>query len=703
MKQKLINIIVSQFFIALVLFAVVFVFIPKGLFEKYMIIPTSNSILANVDSYVYYNDLDNDGKSEKIRRYIDNKGMNAMNVYSHEGSIVDQFNFGRETELGSRLFAFDRNENGFKEVFTLSHSNDSIFLNWVEPLNDMDNMPRSRFVTTMQINRYGNIDYGTSAFLCADLDSDGDNEVVFSINGGYSKYPRGVFAYDFHLDSVYSSPFTGAKVHILNITDINNDGYDEVIVCTNAPANIPANDSILDDEHSYLMVFDHNLNFLFKPVPFFGYPSSIHVYPMHVNSEMNLITRFSITGTNGEDPKLMVYSHLGKLINERGIESKVSYFYEIRNGNNETFALYEPKSGIFELYDAGLNTIGKTVINKNLNLKQYDLDGDGINEWIGKDNSDIQTIWVFRQNFTQAVKIKIPIPGAYKHTFRIGFIQDGSSSQIYVQKDEYEFIFDYKKNPYYLMKFPFYFGIYLILLLIVFIIQKLQNYQTERKLALEKQISELQLKTIRSQMDPHFTFNALNTISSIIYKEDKEKAHRYFTKFSKLVRATLDASERITRTLGEELDFTENYLMLEKIRFKDKFEYRINISENVNKDQSIPKMIIQIYVENAIKHGLKHKEKDGLLKIDVSNNKRGRLLPLMIIIEDNGIGRKKAAELETFGTGHGMKIMETIGELYFKLYKIEIKQKVEDLFGKAGDAAGTRVVIEIPEKEESKL
>jgi sensor histidine kinase YesM len=241
-----------------------------------------------------------------------------------------------------------------------------------------------------------------------------------------------------------------------------------------------------------------------------------------------------------------------------------------------------------------------------------------------------------------------------------------------------------------------YIGIYLFLLLIVYIIQKLQRYQTERKIAIEKQISELQLKTIRSQMDPHFTFNALNTISSIIYREDKEKAHRYFTKFSKLVRATLEASEKITRTLNEELDFTENYLMLEKIRFKDKFEYEIKLAENVNKEILIPKMIIQIYVENAIKHGLKHKEKDGLLKIDISQNKT----ILKIIIEDNGIGRKRAAELETFGTGHGMKIMESIGKLYFKLYKTEIRQKIEDLYDTKGNAAGIRVVVEILKKEE---
>ena len=696
MKQWVINIITSRVFIALVLFAIVFVFIPKDLFEKYKIIPTSNSILTNVDCYIFYIDLDNDGKSEKIRRYIDKDGMNAINAYSHEGPIIDQFNFGREAFLDSRLFALDCNENNLKEIYTLSHSNDSIFLNWVEPLNEKENMPRSRFVTCMQINRYGNIDYDASAYICADLDNDGNNEVVFSINGGYSKLPRKVFAYDFYLDSIYLSPITGAKVHILNAADIDNDGHNEVIVCTNAPANIPCNDSILDDEHSYLMVFDHNLNFLFEPVPFFGYPSSIYVYPMQVNSEINLITCFSIIGANGEEPRLMAFNPQGKLIKERMIESRRSRFYEIRNGKNKTFALYGLTSGKFEIYDEELNTIREYNINKNLSLKQYDLDGDGINEWIGKDNSDLQTIWVFRQDFTKAVKVKIPIPGAYKYIFKVDFIQNGGSSQIHVQKDEYEFIFDYQKNPYYFMKFPIYFGVYLFLLLIVFIIQKLQNYQTERKLALEKQISELQLKTIRSQMDPHFTFNALNTISSIIYKEDKEKAHRYFTKFSKLVRATLDASERITRTLGEELDFTENYLMLEKIRFKDKFEYKIKISDNAKTDQLIPKMIIQIYVENAIKHGLKHKEKDGLLTIEIFQNKS----TLSIIIEDNGIGRKRAAELETFGTGHGMKIMETIGRLYFKLYKTEIRQKIEDLYDGKGNASGTKVVVEILKKEE---
>ena len=695
MKQKLINIIASPFFISLVLFVIVIIFIPAGLFEKHKLIQISNNINSGDKAYYFYNDLDFDGKSERVRRYIDEKGMNAMNVYSHEGPIVDQFNIGREALLTHKLYAFDRNKNGLKEIYTLSHSHDSIFLNWVEPMNNLNNNPQSCFITTMRYNRYGNIDYRIRNFMCADLDNDGKNEIVFTINGGYSKFPRKLFAFDFSRDSIYSSPFTGAKIYLTHITDINNDGFVEIIVGTSASANIPTNDSILDDEHSYLMVFDHQLNFLFKPIPFNGHPSSVFAYPTHIDNEVVLITRFSTTGTNKEEPKLMIYNHQGQLLKEKRIESKTSNMFEINDGKNKVFLLNAHNSGEIEYYDSELNTIGKTTIKKGLHLTQYDLDGDGIEEWIGKD-ADIQTIWVYQHNFTEVVKIKIPIPGAYEYTYKIDYIQKGNSNQIHVQKDEYEFIYDYSENSYYYLKLPFYFGIYLILVLIVFIIQKLQKYQTERKLALEKQISELQLKTIRSQMDPHFTFNALNTISSIIYKEDKEKAYRYFTKFSKLVRATLEASDKITRTLGEELDFTENYLLLEKIRFKDKFQYQINISNEINRETPIPKMIIQIYVENAIKHGLKHKEKDGLLKIDISQH----MNTLSIIIQDNGIGRKKAAELETFGTGRGMKIMATIGELYFKLYKTEIKQEVEDLFDEKGNAAGTKVVIGILKKLE---
>jgi sensor histidine kinase YesM len=208
----------------------------------------------------------------------------------------------------------------------------------------------------------------------------------------------------------------------------------------------------------------------------------------------------------------------------------------------------------------------------------------------------------------------------------------------------------------------------------------------------EKQISELQLKTIRSQMDPHFTFNALNSISSVIYKGNKEKAYRYLTKFSKLIRSSLEVSDKISRTLEEEIDFTRNYLDLEKIRFKENFYYLINVDEKVDQQLLVPKMIIQNYAENAVKHGLKYIEKNRKLNIEINRVNDH----LKISIEDNGIGRELAAKQNQFSTGKGLAIMNNIYELYFKLYKIRIEQEIEDLYDSRGNPAGTKVIISIP-------
>ncbi|OQX78448.1 MAG: hypothetical protein B6D61_05505, partial [Bacteroidetes bacterium 4484_249] len=321
MKQQLINIIANTFFLALVLFAVVFLFIPEGLFEKYKIDFVSSKIIKE-GSYVFYEDLNNDGTSEIIRRYIDSDGMNAMNIYLLDGTIIDQFNFGRKVKLFHLIFTFDRDNNGLKEIYNLSYSNDSIFLNWVEPMNESDNMPQAVFVTTMAYNKYGNIDYSNISFQIADLNKDGNNELLFTVNGGYSKFPRKVFAYDFVNDTLFSSPFTGAKCSLSDIKDINNDGYNEIVLYTFSSANIRPNDTIPDDEHSYLMVLDHNLNFLFEPVPFHGYPSSVRAFAEKNDNKWVLYGLFSLTGKNGESQKLFQYDVNGNEIKHVDLPGK---------------------------------------------------------------------------------------------------------------------------------------------------------------------------------------------------------------------------------------------------------------------------------------------------------------------------------------------------------------------------------------------
>jgi anti-sigma regulatory factor (Ser/Thr protein kinase) len=233
-------------------------------------------------------------------------------------------------------------------------------------------------------------------------------------------------------------------------------------------------------------------------------------------------------------------------------------------------------------------------------------------------------------------------------------------------------------------------GWFLILLLILaFLLIRGFFVEQKRKARKEKELMELQLKTIKSQIDPHFAFNALNTVASFIYAGEPDVTYDYFTRFALMIRNILNDNEKISRPLRDEIEFVRNYLELQKIRFKDKFEYIVNVDDSISPEIQVPKMIIQSYAENAIKHGLMHRPKGGLLKIDVIKDG----LCIRISVEDNGIGRAKASELSTNSTHKGLKIMEQIIELYRKLYYTDIVQEIEDLTDENGNSTGTKVVL----------
>jgi sensor histidine kinase YesM len=229
-----------------------------------------------------------------------------------------------------------------------------------------------------------------------------------------------------------------------------------------------------------------------------------------------------------------------------------------------------------------------------------------------------------------------------------------------------------------------------ILLTYLFLINK-KKKQIE-KIETEKKITELQLNTIRGQIDPHFTFNVINSIASVIYKEDKESAMKMFNKFSNLLRVVITSSAKTYRSIDDEISFVKNYLEIEKFRFKDKFEYSITLDKNVDKYKNIPKMVIQTHVENAIKHGLMHKEKEGKLSISIKCNDNENI----IIIEDNGIGREKAKHLSTKSTGIGLKIINSYYDLFNKYNKEKIIQEIIDLEDVSDNSSGTKIIIKIP-------
>jgi len=206
----------------------------------------------------------------------------------------------------------------------------------------------------------------------------------------------------------------------------------------------------------------------------------------------------------------------------------------------------------------------------------------------------------------------------------------------------------------------------------------------------------LQSQALRAQMDPHFIFNALNSIQNFIISKETVAAMGYVSKFSKLMRQTLESSMKEKVTVEEEIDMLKNYLDLEKLRFDKIFDYSFETDDSIDMaNTEIPSMLLQPYIENAILHGLRHKNAGGLLKITLLN----QFEYLLCVIEDNGIGRERSAIINAERHKHrsaGTHVTNTRLSL-LQLSKDDAAKVVFlDLKNELGEAAGTRVEIKIP-------
>lgn len=243
----------------------------------------------------------------------------------------------------------------------------------------------------------------------------------------------------------------------------------------------------------------------------------------------------------------------------------------------------------------------------------------------------------------------------------------------------------------------FLFSIFLLVALVIWyrFYQRLNSVKKQQLVALEKErlqkeLVATKLETLRSQMNPHFTFNALNSIQNLILKNDKQEAYNYLTKFSSLIRENLHLSTKDFVLFEQELSLIERYLELEKLRFKEDFEYTISVEENIE-DIKIPTMIIQPYVENAIKHGLLHK-KEGIKKIHIAFALEEKLLVCSII--DNGVGIKKSKEIQEMNNvkrkSFSTKSIEERLLFLRDYYKTDIGVEYPEV------TEGTVVIIKIP-------
>nr|WP_321485227.1 histidine kinase [uncultured Draconibacterium sp.] len=659
-------------------------------FTKYTVkVESKESVSTNY--VVVHHDLDFDGIVETIEFFKDFMGTPAILVES-DGKILYQKNLKGKFVKGSFFCIDDYNDDKLGEILCLTAQNDSVFLHLFEGMSGIF-QTKDVFITTYQ-DYAGRPDYGIYFPVMEDLDNDGIKEIILPFMCGFTGTTRKVCIYNITDKILKTMPLSGTTIsNNMHYFDVNNDGLKEIMGRSDAIDNCDE-EYPYSDHFAWLMVLNSEAQFLFDPVKIGSYSTTVGTCPLiDEKGGVNLAVFLKHTGNCGDTSFIGLYNTEGDLLQKRVIP----YNKNLRNATlyvscpvdyPEKIIIYR-EDGLLETYNQKLELIDrKQSVTHNGKLGELDVDGDGAKEFILQDRSNLN-YWVTRDDFSDPVKL----PGLSKFLTGDTYLSvvDANKNIFSLQNEGDYYTFSYNNNSLYNWRSLIYMLIFLSVYGAVYGIGFLFQFFIKRRYETEKKIAQMQLVAIENQLNPHFNLNVLNSIGALYETQEKEKAQYYFGKYNKLLRQSLFQSGQLTVSLMEELEFTKNYLELEKFRMNERFNYRVTGNDNLP-DIEIPKMLIHTFVENAIKHGLKHKSGKGLLIIEFLHQSNC----LKIVISDNGIGRQKAKQYSLMSTGKGMEIVNKSLDLFFDTRDIRIEYKIIDLYTEVGEATRTKVEIKVP-------
>ncbi|MFC2107158.1 sensor histidine kinase [Bacteroidota bacterium] len=640
-----------------------------------------------------YFDLDHDGNSEKIISYENNVGDHAVKIMDLDDNIFNQWNLKGKLPLRDGRMSFgDYNNDKLSEIYAFTQLGDSILLHILE--HESKNDPKGIFIDT--ISNYNNvIDYTINPGFLIDINNDGFKDLVFNINAGFSLQPRNLYIYDIHNKKLIKSKENGVNNNTLKFCDLNDDGFLEILVNTSSTANIKEPlDIKYHDSSSWLMVYDRNLSFLFPPIEFPGFKSYVETLPVTINGEKYILAYYRYQGIKDYKNKLMLFTKEGIKVKEE-IDDKSSL--HIRNlleydTNNFKLTITDFEGNEIIIDSNILFSVKSRLSEKSIYLNgNFELDGNqGMERLFSEESYSMFYIYNNKRDRHTSFDLDLEL---FRGPFSTSVIERKDNKPLlFIQKGISCNIIDYSINSWYKFRFLIYLLMYFTVLLFIFIIRQSYKIQLQKRVKLENEITELQLNLENNQLNPHFIFNAINSITAAIYKNKKEEAYDLGVKLTNLMRETVISSKKIKRSLESELEFTRNYIELQKQRFNNIFDYTIDIAPDTDTSIEVPRMIIHNFAENAIKHGLIPKKENGKLDIKVFCTNE----IIKVIIQDNGIGRKNSESGETRGTGTGINTMNKILQLLKKINKQNISFAVIDIYNDKNMPAGTRVEISIP-------
>lgn len=209
------------------------------------------------------------------------------------------------------------------------------------------------------------------------------------------------------------------------------------------------------------------------------------------------------------------------------------------------------------------------------------------------------------------------------------------------------------------------------------------------RLEREKTQKELQLQAVRLKAIPHFHSNVLSSIEYFVMNKSADEASHYLKLFSDFTNQTLSDIDRPARSVASEVDYVRSYLELERLRYGDRLQYRIDVAPDVDRNVLLPTMLLHTYCQNAIKHGIASKDGAGNVEVLIRRQQREGVDGVLLAVKDDGVGRQEAARSGGYSTGQGLKILGQQIDLYNQANPHKIRQQVTDLVDGQGRPAGT--------------
>ncbi len=652
----------------------------------------------------YYFDMDFDGDTEWISylyNNFENKTGSYITVFKKPFSllVIDQVNFDFEFVENARPLFADYNHNALAEIYIFLKNDTALFIAGVEYNDTTQHLenPSEKFVNYIYYDEDGLEDYRIFNAPPVDLNGDGFDEIIFTLQGRYCAKPREICAYDVYNDSIFRTPPSAIAYVTEPVLLKHPSAKSNWLITSNTVVhnNYKIPGKLYDDSCGWAFAFDKNLDFWFEPIPnSIGYGNTVQSLPFVNNEKAGIISLFNNPKGSDEQEVLRTYDLKGNLISERFLEKRKQHVLFQHDKNfGELFWLAQDEPPSISLINLDFEFLKTTTLDFNLpasysgrQFQRMDLNNDQKREIILTHLPN--EVIICTPDFTNPVHIPITY-GKMREVQRIQSDND-ENPILFIKNGDRHLYYHYLKNSFYYFKYPLFAGLYILSALFFYFLFKLQKQMHSKHYEAEKQLYHYQMLSIKNQVDPHFMLNAINNISSMYISGRNEEANRFLTKFSRLIHRSLMDSDKIETTIGEELGFVADYLDVQKIRFKHLFDFKILVADENLKNAKIPRQLIHTFVENSIKHGLRPKETHGFLKISV-DEQDGIIL---IMIDDNGIGREAAAKTEN--TGKGFSIVNQIISLYEKLKGEKVSYKVIDKKDESGKAMGTRVEIYIP-------